>query len=125
MQHSTDKPTILEARRIDNFRLIGCVACWMLGWPETPYDVHHQLEGGKRMGHFWTVPLCPAHHRGVEFNAGLHLASLALSPNTFREIFGSDADLRTLTDRLLYIRLVQIGAPPTMHAFMSEAPVIP
>jgi hypothetical protein len=125
VKHSTDEPTVLEARRIDNFRLIGCVACWMLGHPETPYDVHHQLDGGKRMGHFSTVPLCPAHHRGVDFSPALHLASIARGQRTFREIFGSDGELLALTDRLLYIRLVQIGAPPSAHAFMSEAPVMP
>jgi hypothetical protein len=120
---STAEPTVLEARRMDNFRHIGCVACWMLGHPNTPYDVHHQLSGGIRMGHFWTVPLCPAHHRGVDFSPSLHLASIARGQRTFREIFGSDEELLALTDRLIYIKLVQINAPPTHYAFMSEAEV--
>jgi hypothetical protein len=119
VNHSTGEPTALEARRMDNFRLVGCVACWMLGHPDTPYDVHHQLSGGVRMGHFWTVPLCPAHHRGVDFSPSLHLASIARGQRTFREIFGSDEELLALTDRLIYIKLVQMQAPPNHFAFRN------
>jgi hypothetical protein len=88
----------------------------MLGYPETPYDVQHLLSGGVRRGHLATIPLCPAHHRGVEFSPSMHLASVARGPRTFREIFGSDDELLTLTDRLIEIRRKQIGLAPVTEA---------
>jgi hypothetical protein len=103
LKHSTGTPTVYEARRIDDFSLVGCIACWMLGYPETPYDVQHFLSGGTRRGHAATCPLCPAHHRGVDFSPSLHLVSFATQPRTFRQVFGDDDELIALTDRLIAI----------------------
>lgn len=41
----------------------GCLACDLDGYHGTPAEVHHILTGGQRMGHLWTLPLCPGHHR--------------------------------------------------------------
>lgn len=120
MQHSTGKPTKDEAQWMDDFRLIGCVACYLLGRPDTPYDVHHQLDGGKRIGHFATVPLCPAHHRGVQFVKHVHLASIAIDQSEFRRIFGEDYELRCTTSRLLQIKYSQHGLLPR-RGFPTEA----
>lgn len=103
MKHSTGTPTVYEARRIDDFRLVGCIACWMLGYPETPYDVQHFLSGGTRRGHAASCPLCPPHHRGVAFDPALHIVCFAKQPTAFRQIFGSDDELIALTDRLIAI----------------------
>jgi hypothetical protein len=119
VKHSTGNPTKEEAARWDDFRLVGCIACWMLGHPETPYDVQHLLSGGRRVSHLWTIPLCPAHHRNVEFSPSLHIASIARNPRTFREVFGSDNDLLLLTNRLLAIRNHQLGKSD----LLSEAEV--
>jgi hypothetical protein len=94
---------------MDRFRHIGCIACWLLGQPMTPYDVQHLLSGGVRRGHMATIPLCPAHHRGVNFSPSLHLASVARGPKTFREVFGSDDELLSLAERLIAIRERQCG----------------
>jgi hypothetical protein len=119
MNHSTPEPTTFERERWGHFHRIGCVACWMLGYPETPHDVQHLLSGGVRRGHIATIPLCPAHHRGVGFSPSIHFASIARNPRTFRETFGSDDELLTLTDRLISIKRRQccIDDP----AFSSEA----
>ena len=118
---SLPAPTVFEARRMNDFRLIGCVCCYMLGYPDTPYDCHHLLSGGIRRGHIATIPLCPAHHRGVGYSPSIHFASVARNPRTFRELFGSDDELLALTDRLIVIRKRQrcINDP----AFLSEAEV--
>lgn len=65
MKHSTGKPTKAEASRIDLMLRLGCCACELVGMrllvrPEC----HHILEGGKRLGHWYTIPLCSGHHRG-------------------------------------------------------------
>lgn len=111
MKHSTGTPTNFELARWDDFHRIGCIACYLLGHPDTPYDVQHLLSGGVRRGHLATIPLCPAHHRGVEFSPSLHLASVARGPRTFRETFGSDDFLLTLTDLLIAIRRRQAHLP--------------
>ena len=118
---SLNSPTVLESRRMDDFRLVGCICCYMLGYPETPYDVQHLLSGGVRRGHMATIPLCPAHHRGVGYSPSIHFASVARNPRTFREIFGSDDELLVLTDRLIAIRKRQTCI--TDAAYSPEAEV--
>lgn len=120
MKHSTTTPTKAEAEHMDRFRHIGCIACWMLGYPGTPYDVQHLLSGGVRRGHMATIPLCPAHHRGVDFSPSLHLASVARGPRTFRETFGSDDELLTLAERLIAIHERRIGKGPLTEAKVSH-----
>ena len=63
MQHSTRKPTIYEAERIEAMLRLGCCACAILEiWH--PAECHHMTMPGKRYGHWWTLPLCSGHHRG-------------------------------------------------------------
>lgn len=44
---------------------LGCVACAYLDIPNVASDLHHILDGGFRMGHWYTIFLCPGHHRGA------------------------------------------------------------
>jgi hypothetical protein len=73
-----------------------------------PADVHHLLSGGRRRGNRYTIPLCPWHHRGVPMSRwtltemrNLYGPSLALTPRLFRNEYGSDESLLTLTDGLI------------------------
>lgn len=69
MNHSTGKPTKYEAERIDAMRKLGCVACAQLGVPNlNELELHHLLDGGVRMGHWFTIFLCRGHHQG-QWNA--------------------------------------------------------
>lgn len=65
MNHSTRAPTRYEAERIEAMKKLGCVACAVLGIPYVQIEVHHLLDGGVRMGHWFTIPLCAGHHRGL------------------------------------------------------------
>lgn len=51
--------------RIDLLRRAGCCACACLGIVNTGTDVHHILRGGQRLGDWFTILLCPGHHRGA------------------------------------------------------------
>lgn len=95
-------PNVFEAKRISRFALIGCVACRQLGNFGEPYDVHHLVEG-YRLGHRFTIPLCPWHHRGVECTPGDKLKgpSLARSKRAFVERFGTERELLAEVDELL------------------------
>lgn len=86
--------------RWKRFPDIGCVCCKLQGRYAVP-EVHHLLSGGRRRGHAATIPLCPAHHRGLLYDAAVHLASVAAGSKSFHRIFGTDNELLELTDTLL------------------------
>lgn len=51
---------------------LGCMLCRVLGYDETPAEIHHVREGqgmAQRAENWLVVPLCPAHHRGTH---GIH-----------------------------------------------------
>lgn len=56
-------PTKDEREWMDAITSYGCIACRMDGLGVVPPAVHHILRGGVRMGHLFTLPLCPAHHQ--------------------------------------------------------------
>lgn len=99
-------------RRFRRIKEIGCVACKSFGFYSAP-DVHHLNTGGhaghKRRGDECTIGLCPWHHRGIvpdrfEHAGGARMylgPSLALLPNKFREVFGSDDELLAKQNRLI------------------------
>lgn len=57
--------TRAERERIERISRLGCVACAKLDIVNVGTDIHHILDGGIRMGHGFTICLCPGHHRGV------------------------------------------------------------
>jgi len=65
MQTSLRSPTKYEAERIEAMMRLGCVACAVLfDLPVAAQECHHILSGGRRMGHWFTLPLCRGHHQG-------------------------------------------------------------
>jgi hypothetical protein len=61
------KMTKAERARIEAMMQLGCVWC---GWHEKAVpaeECHHILRGNKRMGHWFTIPLCHEDH--VNINA--------------------------------------------------------
>lgn len=56
-------PTKEERRWISACREFGCVACFIDGNEGVPPDIHHIVEANRRLGHRFTIPLCPAHHQ--------------------------------------------------------------
>lgn len=75
---------------------LGCVLCRVRGihWDE-PVEVHHLTSGGRRVGHFATIPLCLEHHRG---NTGRH----GLGRKGFEKLHGvTEDELLKLTNKLI------------------------
>lgn len=55
-----------EARYLSKVSGLGCCICEMMGYPDTPAEIHHIRTGigaGNRADHYTTIPLCPRHHR--------------------------------------------------------------
>lgn len=114
-RRSTGKPTKAEAQRLDAMSRCACLACRMnrqLGWGATlmELETHHLLSGGRRVGHMHTVRLCHYHHQGKRL-PGAHTSyraaaaifgpSLEREPRRFREVYGMDADLLAIQNRML------------------------
>lgn len=99
--------TKADKRRFRELQEVGCIACWQRGI-RRDVDVHHLLSGGYRMGHQYTLGLCPYHHRGVlPENMDPYTARELLGPSlseegkAFHDEFGTDNELYALQARLL------------------------
>lgn len=55
--------TKLEKWRLARLPLLGCIVCRLQGLGDTPAQVHHLLNGNRRIGHLFTIPLCYLHHQ--------------------------------------------------------------
>lgn len=109
MKHSTGKPTKKESKRMDAIKDASiCVCCKQRRLMSCYVEVHHLLSGNKRMGHMFTIGLCPWHHRGVPMYGykrrqmqEIYGDSLAHGSKPFHELFGSDMDLLEMQNGML------------------------
>lgn len=92
MKTSTGKATKREAARIKRlFTDVGCICCGLaFGMRNCQIEVHHIVQGNRRLGHWYTLPLCVAHHR-VKGVAGW--TSIANGTKAFSRVHGSELDL--------------------------------
>lgn len=85
------KATKAERERFERLKNLGCIVCGLTrGATRGPVEIHHIVRGNKRLGHWYTLPLCYAHHRGS--GTGL-LTSIASGRKAFEAIHGSELDL--------------------------------
>ena len=82
-------PTKVEREWMDRIRALGCVACVKDGINDTPGEIHHIVQGNRRLGHLHTLVLCPAHHRGD----GRQVPSVHFTKRTFVQRYGSELEL--------------------------------
>ena len=94
-------PTKAEKQRIERMMTLGCVCCAQFGGWLYP-ECHHVVEGNKRLGHWYTLPICKGHHRGAW--TGLeHGPRVALSDGSkrFEATFGTERELwKKVQDKL-------------------------
>jgi len=48
-------------------KLRPCCLC-LTGMQRTRTEVHHIVRGNKRLGHFYVLPYCQAHHQNARFH---------------------------------------------------------
>lgn len=102
-----------EKRRMETIAELGCLCCWIRAdWNPDNYvpgraEVHHMIQGHKRLGHDHTIGLCAWHHRGEpgafsKTQATEHFGP-ALSEGTrpFHAHWGSDKHLLQLQDLMI------------------------
>lgn len=113
----TERITPADRDRFEAMQSLGClIANVYFGKPGTPGQVHHLLEGGRRLGHQSTIYLHPWYHQGqppVVRRAGgfrqltVHEAtdtygpSLAHDKRAFEHRFGTEAELLEMQDELI------------------------
>ena len=53
---------------------VGCAVCrFVLRIEDTPAEIHHLIDGQRRISHMHVLPLCPVHHRqGIEAHPSRH-----------------------------------------------------
>lgn len=64
--------TAAEKRHMSRVAALGCGLCRVIGYGETPAEIHHVREGqgmAQRAENWLVIPLCPNHHRGTH---GIH-----------------------------------------------------
>jgi hypothetical protein len=97
-----------EQARIERMFMLGCCACAAIGIPNHhQIEIHHILDGGRRMGHRFTIPLCKGHHQGTFTETQKVLlnhfqrASIASGRKLFKAVFGTERKLCEKVDFLL------------------------
>jgi hypothetical protein len=59
-----------EKKSLDKISRLGCILCsTILGFEDTPSELHHIRRYGGKRSTSPCIPLCPEHHRG---NSGVH-----------------------------------------------------
>ena len=107
MQHSTGNWSKSETARRDKMYALGCICCLQDGNYSQP-QIHHILDGGRRMGHEFTIPLCPYHHVGEPLSGVdiLQMRELGYGPPlvgspAFIEAFGIESELLDETNKMI------------------------
>lgn len=82
------QPTKPEREWMGRIADMGCIACRKDGIG-SPASVHHIVQGNRRLGHLFTLPLCHPHHQGD----GRAVPSVHFTKRTFVARYGSELDL--------------------------------
>lgn len=114
MRTSTGTQTKAEKARIDRMLALGCICCMEQFGIQQPAECHHIVSGNKRLGHLYTLPLCPGHHRGYwpDFDAlKVHgiiepPVSIASGRKLFDEKYGSEEYLWALVQERLGLPVI-------------------
>lgn len=94
-------PNAEERRWMAFVASTGCIVCRNQGYGHVPCAVHHIVEGGRRLGHLFTIGLCdPGHHQNAPSNSG----EISRHPNKaqFEQHYGTEYQLLEQT-KLLFI----------------------
>lgn len=83
-------PNKHEREWMDRIADYGCIACRLDG-NFRPAAVHHIVDGNRRMGHLFTLPLCdPGHHQNGQ---PLGLVSVHPWKARFEQRYGTQLEL--------------------------------
>jgi len=107
MNHSTGNRTKAQQKRFDRLKEMGCIIELIRSGRYLAPDIHHLCEGGKRLGHDFTIPLSPWMNRGVQPNIDNATAYDMLGPSfynhkrEFIEMYGTEMELLEKVNEML------------------------
>jgi Recombination enhancement, RecA-dependent nuclease len=81
-------PTKAEREWMARARDYGCLACLQDGH-QSPASIHHLVQGNRRLGHLFSIPLCEPHHKGD----GRVVPSVHFQKRTFVARYGAELEL--------------------------------
>jgi len=96
----SDTPTKADLERFRKLQELGCICCLYAGSGYRAPDIHHCLSGGRRMGHQYTLPLCPEHHR-IPSTGAVVGPGLADGSRVFAAKWGTQTELLNEVNRLI------------------------
>lgn len=82
-----------------DLREVGCICCRLYHNTYSPPDIHHLIDGGRRMGDLYTIPLCPNHHRSGRNDA--EVVSRDQNRSRFEKRYGKELWLLDRTRELV------------------------
>lgn len=91
--------TKYEAERIEAMLRLGCVMCAVLEIPGPACECHHIVDGNRRLGHWFTLPLCTGHHRGAwtpeqrQLLSPLQLVGIYSGSKAFEPVYGTQREM--------------------------------
>ena len=91
--------TTKERYHMNKVASLGCIACQVIGYEDTPCELHHiRTDSGtaQRASHYEVIPLCMRHHRHDK-NA-IHRSKV-----NFEADFGTEKHLLDMVNDLLGI----------------------
>jgi len=110
-------PTKEERDWMDWITGYGCIACRIDGRPPRPTAVHHILQGGRRMGHLFSLGLCdPGHHQQGQ---DLGLTSRHPWKTRFEAKYGTELELLQML-QAEYTRQKQAQPSPALGRVLSK-----
>jgi hypothetical protein len=90
MRHSTKKHNKREAVRLTLIMQMSCVVCALVGdLRSRKVECHHIVRDNRRLGHWFTLPVCVGHHRG-EWTDQVVRVGIASGRHAFKEAHGYD-----------------------------------
>jgi hypothetical protein len=88
-----------DREHLSNVQALGCIACRVIGYVDTPAEIHHMRAGqgkSQRNDNFHVLPLCPHHHR-----TGSHGEAFHAGKQTWQDKFGTEDELLEAVNKLL------------------------
>jgi len=95
----TKSKTKSEKEHLSKVVELGCIACRVIGYADTPAEIHHCRTGqglSQRADHFHVLPLCPHHHRTGPYGEALHAGR-----QKWEHKFGTEIDLLEIVNQMV------------------------
>ena len=94
----------MEELRVQRMMRQGCVCCAHFRLVTPSAEAHHILSGGRRMGDWFTIPLCRSHHQGGLWSVAVpeeYRVSINSGSKAFEAVFPTERELWELVQERL------------------------